>query len=86
MQTDEIKVQERKGNDAVKQLRKAKHKKGFPFMINSKELPANQCYLEYPDGRIVLVTIQSPTDSDFTIVHELSAKERDEIRRNFLLR
>ena len=86
MQTAEIKTLERSGNDAVKQLRKAKHDKGFPFMINSKKLPANQCYLEYPDGSIMLVTITSSTDRDFTIVRQLSPTERADILRDFLLR
>ena len=35
MQTTEVKELERSGNEAVKQLRKAKHDKGLPFMINS---------------------------------------------------
>jgi len=86
MQTVERKALERSGNDAVKQLRKAKHDKGFPFMINSKQLPSNQCYLEYPDGRIMLVILKSPDDRDFTVIRELSPIERDEVLRNFLLR
>ena len=86
MQTAKIKELEKRGNDAVKRLRKAKHDKGLPFMINSQNLPGNQCYLEYPDGRIVLVSLKSPDDRDFTVIRELSPAERDEILSNFLLR
>ena len=86
MQTAEIVTVERSGNDAVKQLRKAKHEKGLPFMINSKKLPANQCYLEYPDGKILLVAIKSSTDRDFTVIRKLSPTEKDDILTNFLLR
>ncbi len=86
MQTAEIKILEKKGNDAVKQLRQVKHDKGFPFMINAKELPANQCYLEYPDGKIVLVSITSPAARDFTVIQELSPSEGNSIRERFLQR
>lgn len=80
MQSAELKLLERKGNDAVKNLRKTKFRKGLPFMINSKELPNKQCYLEYPDGRIVLISIKLPTDRDFTFIRELSAAESNHIR------
>lgn len=43
---------EKKGTEAVKRLRIQKLEKGLPFIINSKELPSNQCYLEYPGGTI----------------------------------
>lgn len=86
MQTAEIKTLERNGNDAVKRLRQAKHEKGLPFMINANGLPASQCYLEYPDGKMILVTIVSPTDRDFTIIHELSEAERTDILEEFLHR
>jgi hypothetical protein len=42
-------------NDAVKELRLHKLRNGQPFMINSKDLKCNQCFLEYPDGTIQLV-------------------------------
>ncbi len=86
MQTTEVKELERSGNEAVKQLRQAKHSKGLPFMINSKGLPPNQCYLEYPGGKMVIVTLKSPEDRDYTLIRELSALERTEILANFLLR
>lgn len=45
---------EKAGIAAVKKLRQKKLQSGIPFMINSKELPGNQCYLEYPDGSMML--------------------------------
>jgi hypothetical protein len=45
------------GLSAVRMLRKEKHKKGHPFMINLNSLPVGQFYLEYPDGSITLSTI-----------------------------
>ena len=46
------------GNDAVKELRLHKLRNGQPFMINSKDLKCNQCFLEYPDGTIQLVFLK----------------------------
>ncbi len=85
MQTAEIKELQKRGNEAVKQLRITKHKKGLPFMINSKSLPGNQCYLEYPDGRILLVVLNSPSDRDFTTIRELSVIESEDIRSNYIV-
>ena len=86
MQTAEIITLERSGNDAVKRLRETELAKGLPFMINAQGLPDNQCYLEYPDGNILLVTITASTDRDFTVIRQLSCAEKDDILRNFLLR
>ena len=81
--TDVQKI-ERTGNDAVKMLRRDKLRKGMPFMINAKELPGNQCYLEFPDGKILLVTISS-TGSDFVILRELSEIENTDVRKRYNL-
>ncbi len=70
------------GNAAVRKLRKGKLQSGLPFMINSKELPSNQCYLEYPDGRIVLVTI-SKNERDFQLIRNLSAAEILYVREKY---
>jgi hypothetical protein len=48
----EINQIEKVGGAAVRKLRLKKLQSGLPFMINSKDLPANHCYLEYPDGMI----------------------------------
>jgi hypothetical protein len=78
----DIKTLERAGTYAVKQLRIAKLKHGNPFMINSKELPANQCYLEFPDGKIFLVTLDK-SGLEFTRLRELTFLESNDLRKRF---
>ena len=85
MQLMNVKILEKKGNDALKKLRRTRLEKGLPFMLNAKELPSRQCYLEYADGRIVLVSMKTPQDRDFTIIRELSAAEINSVRRKFQL-
>jgi hypothetical protein len=80
----ELQKIERTGTAAVKQLRRQKLLKGLPFMINSKELPSNQCYLEYPDGTIQLVSL-SKTARDFDLIRELSLRESKKLRLKFNL-
>jgi len=75
---------ERTGTAAVKRLRIRKLKSGHPFMINSKDLPGNQCYLEFPDGSISLVTIIKPA-RDFTVIKKLSQIEGNIIRAKYNL-
>jgi hypothetical protein len=70
---------ESKGTEAVKKLRAKKLKSGFPFMINSRELLTNQCYLEYPDGKIKHVK----TERDFHVIKELSYLEAQAIRQRY---
>ena len=74
---------------AILELRRTKHKKGYPFMINCSSLPTHQCWLEYPNGHIHLVTL-SKSRMDFNIIKILSIEESDSIRKsmgveNFLL-
>ena len=75
---------ERKGTAAVKRLRRQKLAKGLPFMINSKELPSNQCYLEYPDGSIHLVAL-AENKRDFDLIRELTPQESKALRIQFKL-
>lgn len=75
---------ERTGNAAVRKLRLNKLKKGLPFMINSKDLPRYQCYLEYPDGSIELVSITKEA-REFTFIRQLSLHEVNTIRLRFNL-
>jgi hypothetical protein len=75
----EIKELEKVGATAVRRLRMKKLKQGNPFMINLKELPSGQCYLEYPNGKISLVTFASGS-SDFVTLHELTDQERTILR------
>lgn len=70
---------ERRGTAAVKRLRGQKLAAGLPFMINSKELPSGQCYLEYPDGPIQLVAL-SKGARDFVVIRDLSPQEARRLR------
>lgn len=72
------------GTIAVKKLRLEKLGKGLPFMINSRELPGEQCYLEYPNGITKLVRISRSTH-DFVMIKEFSQKESSSIRHKFHL-
>jgi hypothetical protein len=75
---------EKSGNDAIRKLRLEKLRKGFPFMINSKELPSSQCYLEYPTGKITLVSLPEGS-MDFILIRELTLQESSQIRQKFHL-
>ncbi len=80
----EAEMIEKKGSDAVRKLRLHKLQNGAPFMINSKELPAGECYLEYPDGKIVLVRL-ARNSMDYSITRELSIEETILIRKKYQL-
>ena len=75
---------EQSGLLALQLLRKNKLKEGHPFMINSGSLPVGQCYLEFPDGSIQLVTL-SRSRTDFEIVRELTAREKAILRKTLQL-
>lgn len=77
-----LQIIEQIGNEAVRKLRLRKLRKGHPFMINSKDLPSDQCYLEFPDGNIKLVELNDSA-KDFTILRILSAEEEQKIRRKY---
>ncbi len=51
-------------------------------MISSRSLPSDQSYLEYPEGKIILVTY-TRNAKDFTQVRELSRQEISRIREQF---
>lgn len=70
------------GNEAVRKLRLQKLRNGRPFMINSKDLPTDQCYLEFPDGIIKLVQLKHSA-KDFTVLRILSADEEQTVRRKY---
>ncbi|MEP7142240.1 MAG: hypothetical protein ABI707_05185 [Ferruginibacter sp.] len=80
----EIQEIERRGTSAVKRLRLKKLQSGYPFMINSRDLPGNQCYLEYPDGSISLVTLVKSA-GDFTVIRKLTRDEQNNIRVRYNL-
>lgn len=79
-----LKVKERSGTNAVRILRKSKLNRGQPFMINSRALPSTQCYLEYPDGSIKLVTLTS-AQTDLKVIRDLSPEETASLRKRFNL-
>lgn len=68
----------------VRRLRISKLRNGNPFLIYSPTLPSRHAYLEFPEGRIVLVTVK-PGDHDFTMVRELSSEENKVVRSEFNL-
>lgn len=70
------------GSDAVKQLRISRLRRGFPFMISSRGLPSDQSYLEFPEGKIVIVTY-TRNAKDFTELRELSRHEIVKIREQY---
>ena len=76
MQIEEL---AKKGTEAVKNLRRRKLLNGDFFMINVDELPEGQCYIEYPDGSIVVAALSS-TGKDFDILKQLSTEESNFIR------
>lgn len=75
---------ERRGTAAVKRLRRQKLANGFPFMINANDLPPRQCYLEYPDGSMQLVSL-AENGRDFDPIRALSPQETAQLRRRFNL-
>jgi hypothetical protein len=80
----ELEKMERSGTETVKRLHMKKLQSGLPFMINSRDLPGNQCYMEYPNGSMNLVTIVKSA-RDFTVIRELSNQERRSIRAKYKL-
>lgn len=72
------------GTNAVKRLRDEKLASGIPFMINSKDLPRKQSYMEFPDRTIEIVTVSADAHS-FITIKTLDASEADAIRRRYNL-
>lgn len=76
----EIEALEDIATKAVHRLRAETLKSGQPFMINEKKLPSNQCYLEFPDHSIQLVTFLQEKN-DFVTVRKLRTRDRDRLRK-----
>ena len=68
----------------VKKLREQKLSAGLPFMINIKELSSSQCYLEYPNGVIKLVSIVSST-KDINVIKVLNTSDANSLRNRLNL-
>ena len=64
----------------VRKLRDQKLRNGIPFMINVKELSSHQCYLEYPDGVIKLVSVVS-TSREINVVKVLNTSDANSLRK-----
>lgn len=75
---------ERAGRKAIRMLRENNLSNGIPFMINCKELPPYQCYYEYPDGSMKLMTL-SDSRMDIVLIRELGRKEVETLRRKYKL-
>ena len=73
---------ENTGTAAVKNLRIKKLRSGLPFMINARDLLPGQCYLEFPDGKIVLAALEGHS-REFTILRELPENEAMMLRLNY---
>lgn len=80
----DLEILEKTDTDAVMRLRQRTLAAGEPFMINSKELPPTQGYLEYPDRTISLVSV-APDLHSFNTVRKLSDEEVLAIRHKFNL-
>jgi len=76
----EIEVLKNVATNAVRRLRTETLISGQPFMINVKELPKNQCYLEFPDHTIQLVTYVQEKN-DFIIIRNLGPRDSERLRK-----
>ncbi|HWB27629.1 MAG TPA: hypothetical protein VG738_19265 [Chitinophagaceae bacterium] len=71
-----------KGTSGVKKLREQKLRGGQAFMINVKDLPTYQFYLEYPDGSMHLMDAKKDA-KDLTFIRTLTPQEASSIRLRF---
>ena len=76
----ELEILENIATTAVHRLRQETLIAGQPFMINISDLPKNQCYLEYPDKSIVLVTFIKDKN-EFLPIKKLSSLENTRLRK-----
>lgn len=70
---------EKKAQIAVKKLRIETLESGAPFMIYDKNLPKGKYYLEYPDGRMDIVTISRKLN-DYVVEEKLKPGQAELIR------
>ncbi|PWV49821.1 hypothetical protein [Chitinophaga sp. S165] len=70
---------EKRAQIAVKKLREETLESGSPFMIYDKNLPKGKYYLEYPDGRMDIVTISRKLN-DYVVEEILKPIQADLIR------
>jgi hypothetical protein len=72
------------GTNAVRRMRQQKLHNGQPFMINMRELPEDQCFMEYPDGSMAHIAFIGPS-REFKTIRKLTITEAGELRRRFHL-
>ena len=65
---------EKKAQIAVNKLRKETLQKGEPFMIYNKALPKGKYYMEYPDGKMKIVSVSRKLN-EFVVEKELQPKQ-----------
>lgn len=70
---------EKRARIAVRKLRDETLLQGNSFMIYNETLPTGQYYMEYPDGKIKIVSVSRKLN-DFVIESELSQQQADQIR------
>ncbi len=77
-----MKIEEltKRGTEAVKALRRQKLSNGEFFMINVDNLLEGQCYIEYPDGSMVVAALSS-TGKEFDVLKQLTTSESNFVRR-----
>jgi hypothetical protein len=73
-------IKSNRNSIVVKKLRDQKLRDGLPFMINVNELSSNECYLEYPNGDIKLISI-APSSREFKIIKELNTSDANNLRK-----
>ncbi|MFY8187122.1 MAG: hypothetical protein ACOVLC_04105 [Flavobacterium sp.] len=73
-------IKSNRNSIVVKKLRDQKLRDGLPFMINVNELSSNECYLEYPNGDIKLISI-TPSSREFKIIKELNTSDANNLRK-----
>lgn len=76
----EIEALEDIATKAIHRLRVETLSAGQPFMINVENLPDGQCYLEFPDQSIQLVTYLKDKN-DFVPIRNLPAGDRQRLRK-----
>lgn len=81
---NELEILSQIGSLAVRKMREDKLASGIPFMINSKDLPSKQSYLEYPDRTIRIVTVSEDAHS-FVTLQTLDHTQADAVRRRYKL-
>ena len=74
------KISSNRNSIIVKKLRDQKLRAGLPFMINVKELASNECYIEYPNGVIKLVSMVS-SSRELNVVKELNTSDANKLRK-----